>query len=321
MSIGGVTKSNSSRLGPLWFLLKAGITLAIWYFLFSQDIGRQVLREFRSLNPLWALAAFLASCLQTFLAAERWRWVVRWLTDARLPIACYIGWSSTALLLGQVLPSTVGGDIFRVGALARAVGLKASFRTVLTDRAIGMLALAFLVIPTGLAFAIKTGLALASLVPLVIAFVGVVFGIFLTTVFLRLPFLHKAARPFRVLAQDLVAVLQMSRFADVAAISLAIHLLSVAVFVLLGAATNVTTDFYWRMMVVVPPALLVTTIPISLGGWGVREGAIVVGFTLLGKDPAIPLLLSLMFGVWNASAAIVGSLFWVTAPFVKVTPP
>ena len=83
------------------------------------------------------------------------------------------------------------------------------------------------------------------------------------------------------------------------------------VFLLLAQGLHLAADQCWLIVIIVPPALLISAFPISLGGWGIREGAIVMGFVLLGKDPRIPLLLSLLFGVLTVGAAVVGSLVWV----------
>jgi uncharacterized membrane protein YbhN (UPF0104 family) len=42
---------------------------------------------------------------------------------------------------------------------------------------------------------------------------------------------------------------------------------------------------------------MVTTIPISIGGWGVREGAMVTALSLLDVQPSIALAISIQFGL------------------------
>ena len=139
-------------------------------------MGKQALHELGSIESVWAIVAFLVLCLQSLLAAIRWRWIVGWLTGANVKIIDAFGWNGVAVLIGQVLPSTVGGDAFRIGALATVVGVKASFRTVLIDRAVGMLALALIVLPTGLTLTIKADFAFASLVPIAVALAGATFA-------------------------------------------------------------------------------------------------------------------------------------------------
>jgi hypothetical protein len=65
-------------------------------------------------------------------------------------------------------------------------------------------------------------------------------------------------------------------------------------------------------VVLVPPALLALVLPISLAGWGVREGALVAAFSLVHADPAGVAATSVMFGLTTplAGAIAVGaSLF------------
>jgi hypothetical protein len=47
------------------------------------------------------------------------------------------------------------------------------------------------------------------------------------------------------------------------------------------------------------------------GCWGFREGTIVVGFVLLGKDSGAALRLSVVTGILGIGASIHGSLVWV----------
>lgn len=303
-------KQESIGLKPLWFVLKAGVTAVILYFLFTQDWGKQALHELGSIESVWAIVAFLVLCLQALLAAIRWRWIVRWLTGANVKTSDAFGWNGVAVLIGQVLPSTVGGDAFRIGALAAVVGVNASFRTVLIDRAIGMVALALIVVPTGLILAIEADFAFVSLVPLAVASAGVSFAVLLM-LFSRLSLGHFLARPLRVVGKDLFAVLQERRFIRTTAIALSIHFLSIMVFLLMAGGLHLGAEQCWLIVIIVPPALLISAFPISLGGWGIREGVIVMGFVLLGKDPGIPLLLSILFGALTVGAALVGTLVWV----------
>jgi hypothetical protein len=50
-------------------------------------------------------------------------------------------------------------------------------------------------------------------------------------------------------------------------------------------------------MAIVPPALVLTVIPISIAGWGVREGALVGLFSLIGADRTVVLMMSVMYGI------------------------
>jgi len=57
--------------------------------------------------------------------------------------------------------------------------------------------------------------------------------------------------------------------------------------------------------------LLILTIPISIGGWGVREGAMVTAFALVGVPGEGALVLSLLFGVIGLVVSLPGGIVWL----------
>ena len=61
----------------------------------------------------------------------------------------------------------------------------------------------------------------------------------------------------------------------------------------------------------VPSVILVSMLPISVGGWGVREGAMIIGLGLIGigSDPAVAV--SVLFGAGLAIAALPGAAVWL----------
>jgi len=57
--------------------------------------------------------------------------------------------------------------------------------------------------------------------------------------------------------------------------------------------------------------ILVTTLPISIAGWGVREGAMVTAFALVGVPREGALVLSLMLGILGIVMMIPGGVLWL----------
>jgi hypothetical protein len=53
-------------------------------------------------------------------------------------------------------------------------------------------------------------------------------------------------------------------------------------------------------------------LPISVGGWGVREGAMVVALHGLGIPAEEALLPSVLFGLCAVIATLPGAIFWVS---------
>ena len=64
-------------------------------------------------------------------------------------------------------------------------------------------------------------------------------------------------------------------------------------------------------MALFPAVLLVTAIPISFAGWGLREGAMVALFAFAGLGADTALALSLAFGVAYLAASLPGCALWL----------
>jgi uncharacterized membrane protein YbhN (UPF0104 family) len=64
-----------------------------------------------------------------------------------------------------------------------------------------------------------------------------------------------------------------------------------------------------------PPVMLATTLPISIAGWGVREGAMVAAFGLIGVSQEGAVILSLLAGILAVVACLPGGLIWLMSGY------
>jgi hypothetical protein len=67
-------------------------------------------------------------------------------------------------------------------------------------------------------------------------------------------------------------------------------------------------------LVLVPPVILLTTLPISIAGWGVREGAMVYFLSLVGVPNSSALALSVLFGLINTLVSLPAAAIWLLSP-------
>jgi uncharacterized membrane protein YbhN (UPF0104 family) len=224
----------------------------------------------------------------------------------------YIG-----VFFSQVLPSSVGGDAVRMYKAYRAgLGLKNAVDGVLLERAVTVVALVVLVVATQPWFIPRIGEARWSsqmLPPLALLALGAAGGLAFLMLLDRLP---QRLRRWRVvrglghLALDTRRVFLSGRHLPrVLAWGLVTHVnISFAVFLL---AAGLALDVTWLdCLVLVPPVLLVTTLPISIAGWGVREVATVVAFGLIGVAEDGALVLGFMMGVIGIVVGVPGGILW-----------
>ena len=62
---------------------------------------------------------------------------------------------------------------------------------------------------------------------------------------------------------------------------------------------------------VILPVVLIATVPISIAGWGVREGAMVPAFAYAGLPQGDGLAVSLLFGILYLLLGVAGGAVWI----------
>ncbi|MCW5199096.1 flippase-like domain-containing protein, partial [Desulfobulbus sp. F3] len=94
-------------------------------------------------------------------------------------------------------------------------------------------------------------------------------------------------------------------------LSLIVHLLSMSAFFMTGQAVGLDYPFQ-IYLALVPPVILMTILPISLAGWGVREGAMVGFFLLVGAAKEKVLAFSLLCGITTLASSLPGLVIYLT---------
>jgi hypothetical protein len=93
--------------------------------------------------------------------------------------------------------------------------------------------------------------------------------------------------------------------------SIVIHLLTA--FAAWCAARSVAADLtLLNALLLMLPVVLVAVVPISIAGWGVREGAMVAAFGYAGLVASDGLIVSLLYGAGYLVLGIAGGIVWIT---------
>jgi glycosyltransferase 2 family protein len=96
----------------------------------------------------------------------------------------------------------------------------------------------------------------------------------------------------------------------ITALSIAIHLFTVAAAWCAAKAVNAPLAPTAALFLVLP-VILITIVPISIAGWGVRESAMIVAFAYAGLPDTDGLLVSLLFGAATFLLGAIGGLVWI----------
>jgi len=294
-------------------LLKAAVSALLLYFALSLVNLATVKERLLRADPLWL--TLMLPVLLSQLSLQAWRWkriVANCGTFLAFPLA--FRFSMIAVFFSQTLPSSIGGDAMRVWLLSRYANWRTAIYSVFLDRVIGVVALAALVLfclpwtlelvrdPIGRAALLLIGLgSLGGAV----AFIGLGWK--------RLHVLQHWA-PTRHLAEVATVALAITRspgsVIPTFGVSIVIHLITAVAAWCAAVSIGASVPLLYAIFLV-PPVLLVTVVPISIAGWGVREGAMVAAFSYAGLAPSDGLIISLMFGASYLVVGAAGGLIWI----------
>ncbi len=280
------------------FLLKALVTASCLWWL-SRYFDYQELKDALGGIEVWLLLAAIALHFLSFVAGGvRW-----WLLFRRLqgPIAFCRVWPSYYLgvFFNNLLPSIFGGDLARSARLYTAgFGGSALVVSAFLDRALGLAA----VVVMGLAALLMSPAAMINDLALVVFSLGILGLLVLASVAVlprwagmidagygsRWPRLHAVLACFP--RYRAAPGLMLSAFG----LSVLNQLLVVLVLLLLAPGLGVHLPLF-QFTVVLMLVFLVSSLPVSLGGLGAREGAMMSLMLPLGVDADAVLALSVAY--------------------------
>lgn len=299
----------------LFFLaLKVAVSAGLLYLALSGVNFPAIQARLGQINLLWIVLAIAATLVQIGCAALRWREIAN-VCDAHLTIPTALRFNLIGAFFNQTLPSTIGGDGARLWLLQRrGAGWQAATYSVLVDRAVGLIVLAVIVVvslPWSLSLIGNTH-GRTALVLLDLAALG---GSIAFLVFGRLSWRWIQeiwpARHLHGCARLATQVMFDARTGPrILILSVLNHLLSVVIASCAALAIAAPVSF-GEMVLLIPPILLVTLMPISIAGWGVREQTMQVAFTYAGLGAADGVTVSLLFGAVYFLVGAAGGVAWL----------
>jgi uncharacterized membrane protein YbhN (UPF0104 family) len=293
---------------------KAAITAVAIVIIVSQIKFSFLLAHLHKLSALTAAASLILLFVQTaLLAGLRLKLVLEVLgRNRRLAETSQIALSG--LFFEQVAFGFVGGDAMRLWLLNRTdVPLRTALQAIVIDRCLGLVGL-FLLALVGLPglVVLLTGYDLKF-----VAFSGAVGGC-LIGVLAALAVLYHAKRMRTPFLAELVAVAVAAigtpdvrkRLLWAFGLAVVVQTMNVFVFFLLGRDLALGLDLgHWFLTV--PPVLLISMLPISAGGWGLREASFVVALASFGVGPEEAIIPPILFGLGVLVATLPGGVIWL----------
>lgn len=295
------------------WVLKGVLSVGLIWFVFKKVDLTSAWSQAKTLDPLMLAVAFALGVVQVLLGAGRWWLVLKALkasfTIVQALVVYYIG-----VCFSIILP--VAGDALRMWKARKSgLSLSTSVNSVMLERIITILGLVLLVAGTQPLLLARAPNIPGSWIFPALSVLGIAGIVFLSQLD-RLPqSLHhwRLVRGLAHLAGDTRRLFSQPSWSGTTLLVAIIgHAnLSLEAYALaVGLGLNVDLI---DCLVLVPPVILIMTLPISIAGLGLRETAMVTAFGYIGVESHSALVLSLLFGLVNIASALPGGIVWLLA--------
>ena len=300
---------------------KVVLGVALFAYVCSLVNWPDVYIKFRNVSPIYVGIGVLIVLVQAWMMGWRWQRIGK-LDRIDIPVRDHTAAILISFFFSQGLPAALGADAFRAWWYAkRGVSAVQGIKIIAFDRIIGLVSLAAVCGASIAVFVSRAGNAAAvnSLGVIVVVALAGFIGLILP---FRLGLTAFASRQSHrlppTMARMLGWLLDMREFfrvgskADMAIIlflGVAVHLMTVLLGYVLARGLGSDVGFL-GCLAAIAPALLVSYLPISIAGWGVREASLVFAFGLVGVGRETALLISLGIGIIVLVVSLLGGILW-----------
>lgn len=274
---------------------RLSIAVLLMVLVWWQIGSAETIARLRTADVGWMMAAVAMLWAQTILSALRWRLAAARMGIGITPVRA-VGEYFLAQLVNQTLPGGVVGDVARAYRSSDQVGLHRAGQVVIFERAVGQIAM-LLILLAGLTLVMLRPGAVTLPPQLVLPVMGVAAAVLLLIIVIL--FIVLARKP-------LLAIGFLAR-------QMALGLLTAFAILLafdFSARATGTTLPPIATVSLLPLILFTMVVPVTVSGWGLREGAAATLFPLAGAGAAAGLAASTLFGLMFLTSSLLGVLIF-----------
>ncbi len=299
-------------------ILKILFSVALLAFVFANTGIEQTLKQLSTAN-LWYIPVGVGIYLiSQWLSAYRWKLLAQPL-GFELDLREYYDYYLIGMYLSLFLPSAIGGDVGRMYYLAKSSGRKKreALLTLIAERGTGLSALLLLtamVLLTPVAAPIPTPIRLLLLTLTGLGFLG-----FLLLQSLPLQRLITRFEKLALLGQAEIYWKNIPLLLRVLSLSLLTHACMILVHLLIAHALSLSIDVLY-LIAVYGVVSLVSVIPISFNGIGVREGAYQLLLVQYGILPESALAFGLYWFLISTLTSLIGGMVLIKGHYQTPSP-
>jgi len=303
---------NTKRRG---ILLRITISITL-LFIIIYTIGFERIKQQLSHTIFWLfLLALIVENFGVMISAKKWQMLLH---DKKIEISYMdsLSYYYIGSFFNTMMPSSVGGDVIKAYMLGKKVDKIKVFSSVIMDRLTGLIAVIFIAV-----------LAIASFYPLLPRHVIPLILLIVIFFFLSLLLLIKTSffeqlldiifqrwkRPrnfFHGIIMSLKTYKDKKLLLSALLISFLFHLLMILNNYVLSISIGMDIPLIY-FFIFVPIAELLVALPISIQGFGVREGSYAILFSSVGTSYAAAFSIGFLDQIVKVVVSIIGGIIYV----------
>lgn len=306
---------NRHHAGTILRLVMSIALLALLFAFIDRDA---LLRTILSVDPLLYCAGFVAFIGTILTWTLRWHLFIRAAGES-ISFGKALVTLTISMFFSLFLPTIVGTDVGRVYELGRNDRYRKTnvVSSVLLDRLMGLITIslmALIALIVGSQFAADQGIVFTVVGTLVILIgVWVIifnrrFESFIFKLIAKIPMINRFTNSLHEVYNALYQLYRQPRLMLIAGtVSFVNSLCTILATLFAARSLGITADPIY-FFIFMPIIWIIMTIPISLSGLGVREGAFVFFFSQIGVLPADAVAISLLYYSYNIIIGAIGGI-------------
>jgi uncharacterized protein (TIRG00374 family) len=297
--------------------LRIVIAIFLLYYLLRKIDWDTSLKVLKNINLYYTFLAFLFFLLFVIISNIRWKMLLSAI-KINYSFSYLLKVYFASLFFNNILPTTIGGDVIRIAYTEKEKGLAYAFSTVFVDRAIGFIGLFFFALIASFFIFLQdkrsnylylNAIGTIFLLFLLLILFSEKFYSFFRKIYGKIKILKMGERIERFHSAVIVFKNHQSVLFSNFLFSLLIQLFLALVWFYASQSLNTSTTLL-PYLLYIPLIGIITMLPITIGGLGLRENSFVYFLkNNLGENNAR--LVSLFFLLINFFFSLIGGIIFL----------
>ena len=285
-------------------IFKYTLSLSLLYYVIA-TYGDDMQKTLGIINYHYILLIFFISFIQYVLSAYRWMYISS-KNGSEMNFLYCLKFYYISTFINNILPGGVVGDIYRAYSARESdnnlINLSKSVQGIVFERLSGQIMMFFIFLISLTFFFLIN----AKYVAFLFTVVPVLLITFIIYIVVKKIYFNKISSNEIVI--NFRKIFSGKIFWNHTIISFFVVLSYIVIYIISAEALGLSID-YFTFFVFTPIVLFSMTLPVSIGGWGVREGTALLIAFLLGLSASSSISVAVMYGILNLFCSLPGLYF------------